>query len=256
MRRMRTLALAAALAVPSAAAPSASPSWESRVRSMLPAGWELPDAPAPVAGRPLPRLAGLTADTESVELAPLFERHLTRTQGYFAGALHVDVAGTLDLAGDGYLAVTPRGQATRFIKIQRGMSGSWQAGGQRYSVSLSVNIFRPRLNNYILIKDAGGRTVWESQIRELFRSTYAAGEPVVVGGRPYRLFYSRQPDGSARRGLCFIYEDHSTGTREYRFYLIPVDQLQSGSPSSYTLHGGDRIRLQLAPDGSTLHISR
>jgi hypothetical protein len=256
MRRMRTLALAAALAVPSAAAPSAPPSWESRVRSMLPAGLELPDAPAALVGRPAYRPVALAADTESVALDPLFERHLSRTQGYFAGALHVEVAGTLDLAGDGYLAVTPRGQPTRFIKIQRGMSGSWQAGGQRYSVSLSINIFRPRLNNYIVIRDAGGRTVWELQIRELFRSTYGAGEPVVVGGRPYRLFYSRQPDGSARRGLCFIYEDNSTGTREYRFYLIPVDQLQSGSPSSYTLHGGDRINLRLSPDRSVLHLSR
>lgn len=253
---MRTLALAAALAVPSLPCAAASP-WESRVRSVLPAGWELPDAPLSVTGRPVAPPRALTApDTASVELDGLFERHLHRTSGYFAGVEHVEVAGSLDLNGDGFLAVTPRGQATRYIKIQRNMSGSWQAGGQRYSVSLSVNIFRPRLNNWIVIKDASGRVVWEMQIREMFRATYGAGEPVVLAGRPYRLFYSSQPDGSGRRGLCFIYEDNGSGTREYRFYLIPLDQLRGPSPSSYTFYGGDRIRLQAAPDGSTLHISR
>lgn len=253
---MRTLALAAALAVPSVPCAAAS-HWESRVRSVLPAGLELPEAPlsvlgAPVAPPPRPR----AADTESVALEPLFERHLRRTQGYFAAAVHVEVAGSLDLNGDGYLAVTPRGQPTRYFKIQRNMSGSWHAGGQRYSVSLSVNIFRPRLNNWIVIKDGSGRTVWELQIRELFRETYGAGEPVVIGGRPYRLFYSSQPDGSGRRGLCFIYEDNGSGTREYRFYLIPLEQVQGPAPSSYTLYGGERVRLQASPDGSILTISR
>lgn len=250
---MRTLALLGALVLPAAA----DPGWESRVSALLPPGLELPplDLPAPAA-RPLPEPPPVPADTQSVALRPLFERHLTGTSGYAAGSEHVDVSGTLDLSGDGFLAVTPAGGPTRFFKLQRGMRGSWTAGGRRYSVSLSVSIFRPRLSNSIVITDDAGVTVWSRQIRELFHVTYGAGEPVTLAGRPYRLFYSRQPDGSGRSGLCFIYEDFSTGIREYRFYLIPVEQLMAAAPSSYRLYRGDEVFLHISPDAGTLTISR
>lgn len=261
MPLMRALALLAVLASPAAAGgTTAAHDWSARIGSILPAGLELPDAPLSVIGRPLPpppgRVRPAAADTPSVDLGPIYGRHFRRTSGYFADTQWVDVAGTLDLAGDGFLAVTPRGGSTTYAKIQRRMSGSWNAGGQRYSVSLDVSIWRERLNNIIQVRDASGRVVWSMTIRELFRVTYAAGEPVIVGGRPYRLFYSAQPDGSGRSGLCFIYEDDSTGTKEYRFYLIPVEQLRTDAPSSYSFFGGDQVRLQLSPDRGTLLISR
>ncbi|MDX6769120.1 MAG: hypothetical protein SF051_06280 [Elusimicrobiota bacterium] len=253
---MRTLALFLACAAPARAS---GPSWEARVRAALPAGLELPAPPVTALGqavlRPLPpRLR--VADTASVDLRPVFERHLARTSSYRSGSGRVAVSGTLDLNGDGYLAVTVPGEPARFFKIQRGMSGRWRHGTLGYSVSLSVSIFRPRLNNYIVIKDDDGATVWEMQIRELFRQTYAAGEPVVLAGRPYRLFYSRQPDGSGREGLCFIYEDTSSGAREYSFYLIPVEQVLGAAPTSYRMFGGDQVRLRVTPDRATLEIGR
>jgi hypothetical protein len=86
------------------------------------------------------------------------------------------LSGTLDLAGDGYLAVTPPGGASRFVKIERGMSGAWSDGARGYRVSLSVSIFRPRLANFIQIRDtATGQIVWEKRILDLFRVTYRAG---------------------------------------------------------------------------------
>ncbi len=256
MGLMRTLALLLACAVPAA---GAAHNWEARVQSVLPAGWELPEGIQPVIGQPVHRLAParlLNADTDTVALGPVLERHLARTSSFASAGGRTQVSGTLDLAGDGFLAVTPPGGAARFYKIQRGMSGSWRHGGKTYSVSLSVSIFRPRLNNYIVIRDDSGATVWELQIRELFRRTYAAGEPVVLAGRAYRLFYSRLPDGSGREGLCFIYEDTSTGTREYRFYLIPVEQVLGAAPTSYRMFGGDQVFLRVSPDRSTLHIGR
>lgn len=256
MGAMRTLALCLACAVPAAAE---APVWRARVAAVLPAGLELPDAPPTVLGAPVFQLvqARLGApDTASVALPSVFERHLTRTSGFNSPSGWTHLSGTLDLAGDGFLAVTPPGGTTRFFKIERNMSGSWSSGGRRYSVALSVNIFRARLSNYIVVTDDAGRTVWEQQIRELFRLTYAAGEPVVLAGRPYRLFYSSLPDGSGRRGLCFIYEDNSSGTREYRFYLIPLEQVMGASPTSYSMFGGDRVRLQVTPDRAILSISR
>lgn len=229
------------------------------MRSVLPAGWELPEGVQPIVGQPVYRAAQprlRQADTATVALRPLFERHLSRTAGFASPGGRTNVSGTLDLAGDGFLAVTPPGGPARFFKIERNMSGSWRHGAKTYSVSLSVSIFRPRLNNVIVIRDEAGATVWELQIRELFRRTYAAGEPVVLGGRPYRLFYARQPDGSGREGLCFIYEDTSTGTREYRFYLIAVAQILGATPTSYRMFGGEQVYLRVSSDRSTLHIGR
>lgn len=222
---------------------------------VLPVGIDIPAPPVPVIGRPVGPLIA-PDDTVTVELAPLLERHLTRTDGFVVAGEATLVSGTLDLAGDGFLAVTAPGDLPRFFKIQRGMAGGWRSGGRRYSVSLSVNIFRARLNNVIVIRDDADRVVWQKTIRELFRLTYAAGEPVTLAGRPYRLFYARQPDGSAREGLCFIYDENRGGTHEYHFYMVPREQVEGAFPTSYRMYGGDLIRLRLDPDGPRLHIAR
>jgi hypothetical protein len=75
---------------------------------------------------------------------------------------------------------------------------------------------------------------------------------VNLAGRPYSLFYSARPD----LGLCFIYDDTSSGTHDYKFYLVPLDQLRGAAPVSYRMFGGDLVRLQASPDLSTLRISR
>ena len=223
---------------------------------VLPPGIDIPAPPLPVAGRPVGPLILPAADTLTVELTPLLERHLTRTDRFVVSGEETFVSGTLDLAGDGYLAVTPPGGAPKLIKISRGMSGWWASGGRYYSASLSVNIFRARLNNVIVIRDDRDRVVWQKTIRELFRLTYASGEPVTLAGRPYRLFYANQPGGSGRQGLCFIYDENRGGTHEYHFFLVPREQIESPFPTSYRMYGGDHIRLRLDPDGPRLHIAR
>lgn len=245
---MKTAILLSALAVSAHAAPDPA----ALMRSALPLdfGAAVFDEPVFI---PAPVLMRLAEDTQTVTLAPLLDRHLPTTDSFQGAAGRTLVAGTLDLAGDGYLAVTPPGGAPRFIKIERGMSGSWSDGVHAYRVSLSVSIFRPRLANYIVIKDAStGLTVWEKRISELFRLTYAAGEPVNLAGRPYRLFYSQKPTN----GLCFIYDDTSAGGHEYKFYMVPLDQIRGAVPTSYKMYGGDTVRLRVTPDLATLDISR
>lgn len=250
---MRTAILLSALM---AARASAAPDPAALVRSALPPGFAPVSFDRPVlVPEPVPVLMRLLseADTQTVALAPLLDRHLAATDSFAGAGGRTMVAGTLDLAGDGFLAVTPPGGATRFIKIERGMSGSWSDGVHGYRVSLSVNIFRPRLANYIVIKDADtGATVWEKRILELFRLTYRAGEPVNLAGRPYRLFFSARPD----LGLCFIYDDASEGGHEYKFYMVPVSQIQGALPASYKMYGGDVVRLHASPDLATLSITR
>lgn len=249
---MRTAVLLSAALASSA---SAAPDPAALVRSALPPGFSpfAFDEPVPVR-IPVPVLIRQApADTQTVALAPLLDRHLPTTDSFAGAGGRTAVAGTLDLAGDGYLAITPPGAAPRFIKLERGMSGSWSDGVHHYRVSLSVSIFRPRLANYIVIKNVStGRTVWEKRISELFRLTYRAGEPVNLAGRPYRLFYSARPD----LGLCFIYDDVSGGGHDYKFYMVPLSQLRGTSPASYKMYGGDVVRLRVSPDLTSLHISR
>ena len=250
---MRTAILLSALM---AARASAAPDPAALFRSALPPGFAPVsfDAPAPVR-IPTPVLMRLmfAGDTQTVALAPLLDRHLTATDSFVGAGGRTSVAGTLDLSGDGYLSVTPPGGAPRFVKIERGMSGTWRDGVHSYAVSLSVNIFRPRLANYIILRNTTtGQVVWEKRISELFRLTYRAGEPVNLAGRPYRLFFSARPD----LGLCFIYDDTSEGGHEYKFYMVPVSQIRGAAPASYKMYGGDAVKLQASSDLTTLLISR
>ncbi len=249
---MRTAILLSALL---GARAYAAPDPAALVRSALPpdfapaAGLDMPVfIPAPVLMR-----AQFEGDTQTVALAPLLDRHLSTVDSFMGAGGETLIAGTLDLSGDGYLAVTPPGGAPRFIKIERGMSGTWVDGVHAYRVSLSVNIFRPRLANYIVLRNTTtGQVVWEKRILELFRLTYRAGEPVNLAGRPYRLFYSQKPT----LGLCFIYDDASSGVHDYKFYMVPVGQITGAAPASYRMFGGDVVRLQASPDLTSLHISR
>lgn len=204
---------------------------------------------------PIPVLMNiqLEGDQQTVALAPLLDRHLATTDSFMGAGGKTLVAGTLDLRGDGYLAVTPPGGAPNFVKIERGMSGSWTDGASSYRVSLSVNIFRARLLNYIVIRNTTtGQVVWEKRINDLFRLAYRAGEPVNLAGRPYRLFYSARPT----LGLCFIYDDTSAGGHDFKFYMVPLEQIQGAVPTSYKMYGGDTVKLQASPDLTTLQITR
>lgn len=250
---MRTALLLSALLVMRA---GAAPDPAALVRAALPPGF----APAAFDDHlsiPIPvgvwMKLQLPADTQTVSLPALLDRHLSTTDSFPGAGGATLVGGTLDLKGDGYLAVTPRGAAPRFFKIERGMSGSWSDGGHGYKVSLSVSIFRPRLANYIIIRNTTtGQVVWEKRISELFRLTYKAGEPVNLAGRPYRLFYSARP----ALGFCFIYDDTSGGGHEFKFYMVPLEQVQGAAPTSYKMYGGDVVRLHVSPDLTTLQITR
>lgn len=243
------------LSVALATSAHATPEAAALALSALPAGFAPVPGYAPVAvPLPPPVLMRVQADdSQTVALAPLLDRHLAITDSYRGAGGVTLVSGTLDLAGDGYLAVTPPGGAVKLIKLERGMAGTWVDGVHAYRVSLSVSIFRPRLANFIQIRDAStGQIVWEKRILELFRLTYRAGEPVNLAGRPYRLFYSARPD----LGLCFIYDEVVDGAHDYKFYMVPVRQLQGAAPVSYRMYGGDAVRLRASPDLSVLQISR
>lgn len=238
-----------------AASAQAAPDPGALFRSALPPGFAPAGYDAPPVVIPAPALVRVfqAADTQTVALVPLLDRHLSSTDAFISAAGKTLLAGTLDVNGDGYFAVTPPGGVSRFIKIERNMAGRWSDGVRAYRASLSVSIFRPRLDNYIQIHDAAtGQLVWEKRINELFRLAYAAGEPVNLAGRSYRLFYSAKPN----LGLCFIYDEVKGGKHEYKFYMVPMVQILGTTPTSYKMYGGDVVKLRVSPDLATLFISR
>jgi|GEM_PF-1858846 len=202
-------------------------------------------------------------DDAVVSLSGLLDRHWTTVDSFSDPAGETYVSGTLDLNGDGWLVVAPPGAAPLMIKIERGMSGAWAAGGRRYAADLNVNIFRARLNNVLEIKDGSGATVWNRRIVDLFQRTYDAGRAVVIGGRPYRLFLSHLPGGgkpaaaSSAVGLCLIYDQLDSSGRhdQYDFYRFDFSALV-GKSLPVRLYGGDLATLSASSDGESLTISR
>ena len=216
--------------------------------------------------RVTPRVRSRLPDTTSVQLAPLIDRHWRASESFNDREGITFLAGTLDLANDGYLSViTPCGH-TMFVKIERGMSGRWTCRTRSYEVKLDVSIFRSRYSNVIQIRDSSTKLmVWERKINELFRATYAAGEPVVLAGRPYSMFYSHLPDpafrpavASSRLGFAFIFEESIDGGRdvEYKRYLVAADLVQEPAPVPFRLYAGDLVKFQASQDLSVLYISR
>jgi hypothetical protein len=212
----------------------------------------------PVAGSVTP------PDDASVALTGLLDRHLTTADGFDDAAGRTFLAVTLDFTGDGWLAVTPPGRATMYVKIERGMSATWSARGRSYSLDLNVNIFRPKLNNIFEIKSSGA-TIWRRRIIDILQKTFEAARPVVIGGRAYRLFLARMPDRASRpavasdkRGVCLIYDQLDGAGRhdQYDPYGFPLESLERGAPLAVQLYGGDRAFLHVSSDGSELTISR
>ncbi|NNN06452.1 MAG: hypothetical protein HKL90_11175 [Elusimicrobia bacterium] len=224
-----------------------------------PADIAVPPPPRPAAFAPV---AASAAAFSRVSLAGLLDRHWTAVDWFDDVSGRTYAAGTLDVDGSAWLVVSPPGRAPLLVKVERGMSASWTAGGRRYSLDLDVSIFRPRLNNLFEIKDAdSGATLWRSRIGDLFRKTDAAGLAVSIAGRPYRLFLSRLPDASARPaapsdriGVCLVYDGadaSSDGFESYRFLLSDLES----TPRSVRLHGGDRAILSVSSDGGELTVS-
>ena len=260
---MKVLALLGLLALPCSAAPRAF-DFERLASWAGYSGFVVPHVAVP------PTRAVIAApeqDTARVELAPLLDRHLAHADSFSDRVGRHFVAVTLDQTEpDGaWLTVTPPGGEPRMVLIEAGMKGQWSAGGRNYRVGLDINIFRPRLNNVIRIRDADtDEFIWSRRIIEVMRSSFNAGEPVRIGGRPYRLFLAHMPDESRRPaapsstlGVCLIYDELYDGRHvSYQTFRFLLTDLQRPGGVVRGLVDGDRARLQASPDGSVLNISR
>jgi len=267
---MKVAALLGLLAVPSFAAPGAL-DFERLVGAARAAGFAFPAAAgAPweiaVPATPTRPVRPFQEGPMRVDLSGLIDRHMTLADSFNDRVGRHFIAVTLDqTAPDGaWISIMPPGEAARMVLIEAGMKGRWSAGDRTYKVNMDVNIFRARLNNIIEIRDADtDELLWSKRIIQLMSTSYFSGAPVIVAGRPYRLFLAHMPDVSRRPappsaviGLCLIYDEIVDGKHsEYQTYRFMVDVLQRPEGSVVSLFEGDRVRLKVSEDLSSLDIS-
>ncbi len=199
-----------------------------------------------------------------VSLPPLLNTHWTSSDAFGVGADRTYLSGHIDLEGTGYMSVLGEGWSEpRFFKIERGMSGRWVIGRSSYSVSLSVSIFRAKLDNYIVVSKDGAGKAYELRISELFAATYKAGTDVAVGGESYRLFYSsnietektgRPAADRENSVLCFIHDEVDGNSHDYKFFLIPFRDVAGKGPVVYKFFNKQKLSLTVPADGSSLEI--
>lgn len=226
----------------------------------------LPDIPVSTVLRPVAlgrAVQGPPGPAVTVSLPDKLNRHWTASDAFGEGVDKTYLSGHIDLNGDGYLAVLGAGWTEpRFIKIERGMSGSWVVHRSTYSVSLSVSIFRAKLNNFIVISKAGAGKAYEMRIAELFAATYKAGTDIAVGGHAYRLFYSGNIDGSRTPPaldagtpvLCFIHDEVDGTAHDYKFFLIPIRDVAGRGGVVYEFFRNQKLTLTVPQDLSSLEI--
>ncbi|MFH1726161.1 MAG: hypothetical protein ABII00_16250 [Elusimicrobiota bacterium] len=198
----------------------------------------------------------------SVVLDEIFSRHWT-ADSYPSGDKPTYLSITYDRVGDPYLSVLAPGWETpRFYKFEGGMKGEWEAGGETYKLSLSVNIFRRRTANYIVIKKEGEKDpVYQKRIEELGDMAFAVGREVIVSGEAYRLFFSYGIKGESTAvvdpdtfGFVLIYDKGKKYKGVFPTFIIPYDDLGGGRTVRYELYKKQEVGLRLSPGGGSLEI--
>ena len=168
-----------------------------------------------------------------------------------------------DLRGNAFLSVImPHGMMATLYKYEMGMTGSWQAGGEIYDLSLDVSIFRSRTSNYVTVKRrSDGRTVYRKRIREILLKTFPLGQKLVVHGREYRLFFSHgvlggstgRPDPNTY-AVVLVTNVGDDSEPDYRSYILPFRDLDGGGLVTYQLYEGARVKFRSLKDTAELEI--
>lgn len=268
--------LAAALILLPLAAGVAHPQALDQLRGMLP-GTDLPEvasvaaapagAPA-LAMAPSVRSQGHTQTERQpqarVRLSEIRDQYWKRTDGIGSGAERIYLSAHFDLQGEAYVSVLGAGWESPYLyKLERGMDGYWEHHGVRYRIQLDVSIWRSRTNNIIEVYREGvNAPVYSSRIVDLLAKAFATGQPVRLGGKDYRLFYSCSVDASQSpaepdrgRPAVLLAEDvGERGEHEFNNYIFPASGISRMSVSRYALSNGQTIGMKLSPDGETLQV--
>ncbi|MDE2291237.1 MAG: hypothetical protein KGL53_04070 [Elusimicrobia bacterium] len=224
----------------------------------------LPMLSIPAAATPIMLLrpaAPAAGPDATISLNDIFNRNW-KAESYQTPAGPVWLGTHFDFNGDAYLSVLlPHAMVPVLYKYERGMGGTWEAGGETYQLSLDVSIFRSKTSNYVVVKRrSDGAKVYVRRIRDLLLSTYPLGRQMTIGGREYRLFFSHgvlhgNPAhiDTQSYALVFVTNADPNGM-DFRSYIIPFRDLDSGALVTYQLLDGAKVRLRAVKSSGELQV--
>lgn len=228
-------------------------------------------APPPGASSVLP--AGSLGAPSAVVPLPSLLDNVRRTKAAFrAGGAVVHVFGQKsEDQGGWFLGFAVEGGDCRF-ECGRNMlhwmfvnrTAHFSAGGRGYSAYVEGRALSPLDSRVVVRDDASGSSASWS-IRELAEDVYEAGWPVTLGGREYRLIYTRdfREDGAhgfggytSDRSIVLLFRS-GTGFAGYHWFEreIPRGSILVATPrgadvGGAAVSGARPIGLSLAADGS------
>jgi hypothetical protein len=198
----------------------------------------------------------------SVELGKIFNQHETGAETASHNGKSVDLSITFDLNSDAYLSIKEASWGSPlFYKLEAGMGGAWRMGGDIWAVNLDVNIFRQRINNYIVLRDrATGDKFYRKRIRSVLVKAFMRGQQITVGGKSYRVFFSYDLDDSKSPatprdkvyGIVLVHDSDPDGGHELENYVIPYADLKDGVVKIYELYDDQEVAMSLREDNLTL----
>lgn len=194
-------------------------------------------------------LGALGKADETIHLAHLLDNGRRASTTFKAGNTVVHVFGTKSQnKKEWFVGFAPEGEDAQFRKGKKMLHWVFinrtvhlEIAGRAYSAWVEGKA-TDRLHSKLIVEPDGGGARAEWTVDDLSASAYAAGAPVKVGGREFRLLYSRDfvEDGkgdfggySGDRSIVLMYKDGSSYSGFHWFEReIPSDKILVATPRS------------------------
>lgn len=266
----RAVLLAAVLAVPAAAQPSAEflslsagARFDAAVLGLTPGQFRPKGSAFPVPSpaetqiwaddlsrtatnpQPVSFQASAPAAVADLDLASLLNGHLKTRLRYQLSGRTVWFSGAFDKAQKPFVSVLVEGSAPRFfdVKALLNKEQSVSVGGASYTLSLSPNIFHRMKSTINLKNDRNAREAARFSVQDMLDAVSAAGRTVRLSDQSYQFYYADGLKGGAAdpsaRMFVFI---HGNGS-DFHVYLIPENLVPSDRVGVFKMFNDKRVGL-------------
>lgn len=181
----------------------------------------------------------------SIDLEPLFNRHLKTTMRYTLSGRQVWISGAFDAKQNPYVSIWVDGAGVRYFNVKDllGEEQHLSFAGAEYTLSLSANIFHRLKSTIALTNDANPREAARFSVQDMLDSIAAAGRDVVFTDQAYKFYYTEGLDGNhgnaTKRLFVFIYGNMS----DYHVYLVPEESVPAERIAVFRMYNGKRVGL-------------
>lgn len=269
----RAVLLAAALAAPAAAQPSAEAlsvsagaGFNAAVFGLAPgqfrplgsarpqldpagaAEWENGLSGATTLPKPISYQTFAPTAAADLDLAALLNRHLKTNLRYQLSGRTVWFSGAFDRSQKPYVSVLVDGFAPLYFDVKALLNQEQHlaVGGASYTLSLSPNIFHKMKSKINLENDRNSREAAHFSVQDMLDNVAAAGQRVALSDQSYQFYYADGLNGGVAdpnaRMFVFIYGSSS----DFHVYLIPQNLVPSDRVGVFKMFNDKRVGLTSA----------